>query len=112
MAHRVVLIDDIDGSSEAAETLTFSYRGTQYELDLSQEHLEELDQALSRFLEVARTVQAAPQPRRRRGAQRRTAAVSTQEVRRWAREQGLEISDRGRIPAEIMERYEREAKAS
>jgi hypothetical protein len=108
MAHRVVVIDDIDGS-EAAETLTLTYRGTQYELDLSEEHIDELDKALARYLEVARQVQAAPQPRRRRGAQRRRAAVSTQEVRRWAREQGLEVSDRGRIPAEIMERYERES---
>jgi hypothetical protein len=111
MARKTVLTDDIDGS-EAAETLTLTYRGTQYELDLSEEHIDELDKALSRYLEVARQVQAAPQPRRRRGAQRRRAAVSTQEVRRWAREQGLEVSDRGRIPAEIMERYEREAKAS
>jgi hypothetical protein len=108
MAQRIVLIDDIDATSEAAETLTFTYRGTQYEVDLSQEHINELEKALAPVIEVARKVQTAPQPRRRRGAERRTPAASTQEIRQWAKAQGIEISDRGRIPAEIAERYERE----
>jgi hypothetical protein len=112
MAQKVVLIDDIDDidGSEAAETLTFSYRGTQYEVDLSQEHIDELEKALVPIIKVARQVQTTPPPRRRRAAAegRRTPPVSTQEIRKWAREQGLEISDRGRIPAEIAERYERE----
>jgi hypothetical protein len=112
VAQQVVtqLLDDIDGS-EAQETVTFAYRGHQYEIDLNAEHATELDEALSPYIEHARRL-ATPAPQRRG---RRTArgngheARDTRAIREWARQQGIQVSARGRIPAEIQERYNREA---
>jgi hypothetical protein len=114
MAQKIVLTDDID-ESEAEETITFGYRGTQYEIDLNQKHAAELAEALALYIEHARPGQlpAAPQTSRR---QRRDAAdrptTNTQAIRQWARDQGLTVSDRGRIHGEIVERYHREVDAA
>jgi hypothetical protein len=112
MARKVVteVTDDIDGS-EAVETVTFGYQGKQYEIDLGRKNLDRLDKALSPFIQKARTVRATDggRQRRRRGAAAATRAADTKAIRQWAREQGLEVSERGRIPTEIVERYEREA---
>jgi hypothetical protein len=112
MARKVVteLTDDIDGS-DAVETVTFGYRGRQYEIDLNQKNLDRLQRALAPFIQKARTVRATDggRQRRRRGAAGAARAADTKAIREWAREQGLPVSERGRIPAEIVERYEREA---
>jgi hypothetical protein len=66
--------------------------------------------ALGPFIEHGRGARAADgRQHRRRGAANTTQAPDTKAIRQWAREQGLEVSERGRIPAEIVERYEREA---
>jgi Lsr2 len=112
MAQRVVTerTDDIDGS-EAVDTVTFGYRGKRYEIDLGQKNLDRLEKALAPFIEHGRTVRATDgRQRRRGGGARGTARASdTKAIREWARRQGLQVSERGRIPAEIVERYEREA---
>jgi len=111
MARKVVteLTDDIDGSG-AVETVTFGYQGRQYEIDLSQKNADRLQRALTPFISKARTVRGADgRQRRRRGAAGTTRAVDTKASREWARQQGLQVSERGRIPAEIVQRYEREA---
>jgi hypothetical protein len=111
MARKVVteLTDDIDGS-EAVETVTFGYQGRQYEIDLNQKNADRLAKTLGPFIEHGRSVRAAGgRQHRRRGAANTTQAPDPKAIRQWAREQGLEVSERGRIPAEIVERYEREA---
>ena len=114
MAQRVVTerLDDMDGST-AEETVTFGYRRQQYEIDLNAQHAAELDEALAPYLEYARKgISPRPVLRHGRRVQReRRTHRDTRAIRAWAREQGIAISDRGRIPAEIMERYERESKA-
>jgi len=66
--------------------------------------------ALAPFIEHGRTVRAGDsRQRRRRGAASTSRAADTKAIREWARQQGLQVSERGRIPAEIVERYEREA---
>jgi hypothetical protein len=102
MAQRVevTLEDDIDGS-RADETVRFAYAKTQYEIDLSSEHAQALRGALGSYIEHARKASAAP--RQARGPQKRT---DTSAVREWARAQGKEINDRGRIPASVMKEYE------
>lgn len=110
MARKVVteLTDDFDGS-EAVETVTFGYQGKQYEIDLNQKNFDRLEKALAPFIQKARTVRAAGgRQRRQRGATGTVHTADTKAIRQWAREQGLEVSDRGRIPAEIVERYGRE----
>jgi len=110
MAQKVVveIEDDLDGS-EAAETVTFALDGVTYEIDLSEENAAELRDALAQFIEYGRRV----------GGRRRTSAPKTtrveepagnsrernQAIRAWAREQGYELSERGRIPADVVNAY-------
>jgi hypothetical protein len=103
MAHRaeVILEDDIDGGP-ADETVRFAYDGRQYEIDLSSQNADVLRSSLGKYIEHARKAHAAPrQPRGSRNHRADTAAV-----RAWAKEQGKEINDRGRIPASVMEEYQ------
>jgi hypothetical protein len=103
MAQRtqVLYVDDIDGS-EAAGTMRFGLGGHDYEIDLSQQHADELRAAISPFLAVARKVPSARRPARAA----RAARHDQSDVRAWARGEGLKISDRGRIPADVLARYE------
>jgi hypothetical protein len=104
MAQRiqVLLIDDLDGG-EAAGTVRFGLDGTEYEIDLSAAHGDELRTALEPYLAHARRTggTARSAARSRRGG----AAVDTAKVREWAKEQGIEVKDRGRVPADIVEQY-------
>jgi nucleoid-associated protein Lsr2 len=102
MAQRVevILEDDIDGSP-ADETVRFALNGTQYEIDLSSENAQALRSSLGRYIEHAR--KAASVPRQTRSPRKRT---DTSAVRAWAKERGMEISERGRIPASVMKEYE------
>ena len=110
MAQRIqtLLIDDLDGG-EAAGTVRFGLDGTEYEIDLSAAHSEELRKALERYLAHARRAGGAAKTaaRGRRGG----AAVDTAKVREWAKGQGIEIKDRGRVPAGVVEQYQAAAGA-
>ena len=105
MAQKVqtLYIDDIDGS-EAAGTVGFGLDGADYEIDLSAEHTDELHTALRTYIDHARKVGGTSRlaPRGRRGG----SAIDTIAVRTWAREQGIDIKDRGRVPADIVARYQ------
>lgn len=104
MAQRIqtLLIDDLDGG-EAAGTVRFGLDGTEYEIDISAAHSDELRRALGQYLAHARRVGATARstPRSRRGV----AAVDTAKVRKWAKGQGIEVKDRGRVPAGVVEQY-------
>ena len=110
MAQRIqtLLIDDLDGS-EAAGTVRFGLDGTEYEIDLSATHSDELRKALERYIAHARRTggTARGAARSRRGS----AAVDTVKVREWAKGQGIEVKDRGRIPADVLEQYKTTAGA-
>ncbi|TVZ02310.1 Lsr2 family protein [Trebonia kvetii] len=104
MAHRIqtLLIDDLDGG-EAAGTVRFGLDGTEYEIDLSAAHSDELRKTLGLYLAHARRAggTAKTAARTRRGG----AAVDTAKVREWAKGQGIEVKDRGRVPADVVEQY-------
>ena len=110
MAQRIqtLLIDDLDGG-EAAGTVRFGLDGAEYEIDLSAEHDDELRKALQRYLAHARRTGGTPRTAAltRRGG----AAVDTAKVRQWAKEHGIEVKDRGRIPASVLEQYQTAAGA-
>ncbi len=110
MAQRihVLLIDDLDGG-EAAGTVRFGLDGTEYEIDLSAVHSDELREALELYLAHARRTggTARSAARTRRGS----AAVDSVKVREWAKGQGIEVKDRGRVPADIVEQYQTAAGA-
>ena len=99
---QTLFVDDIDGS-EAEGTVRFGLDGAGYEIDLSVKHSEELHKALAPYVAHARKVGG---PRRvARGGRRNTSTIDTHKVREWAREQGIEIKERGRVPAGIVEKY-------
>ena len=100
----VELTDDIDGG-KAEQTVRFAFDGHQYEIDLSKKNANALSKALKPYLDSARKVRA---PRARASATRRSAQhqVNLSEVRAWAKSNGYDISDRGRIPAAVMEAFQ------
>ncbi len=115
MAQKVTvsLVDDLDGS-EAGETVEFGLDGAFYEIDLSEENAERLRDALSEFVEHARRSGGRKRAGRLVTAGRapRTASADreqNQAMREWARKQGMNISDRGRIPKEVAEAYNAQA---
>jgi hypothetical protein len=111
MAQRIqtLLIDDLDGG-EAAGTVRFGLDGTEYEIDLSAVHEDELRKALQQYLAHARrtggTAKSVARSTRRGGA-----VVDTAKVREWAKEQGIEVKDRGRVPANVVAQYQTAAGA-
>jgi hypothetical protein len=101
----VELTDDVDGEP-AAETVTFALDGVAFEIDLSTKNADELRRTLEPWTGAARKVTT------RAGRNGRTTVmrpadvgVDNKAVRAWARSNGVELSSRGRIPAEIVERY-------
>lgn len=109
MARRIVhqLVDDIDGTLlevGEGETVHFSVNGVAYEIDLTNAHAEELREALAPYIAAGRRTAASGS---RTSAPRKRAARNSDSsaIRAWAKEQGLEVSERGRISAEVLEAY-------
>lgn len=98
---QIVLIDDIDGGS-ADETVRFALDGTPYEIDLSTTNAARLRNALAEFVGHARRGSSGRGGRRARGA----SSGKSAEIRSWAREQGLAVNERGRIPADLAAKFE------
>ena len=103
MATRVVteLRDDIDGS-RAEQTIRFGLDGTEYEIDLSGRNANRLRNSLSDFIEHGRKVGRS---RSRHQSGRSSDGVDNKAVRAWAKSAGIELSSRGRIPAEVVDKY-------
>ena len=99
----IVLEDDLDGS-EATETVTFGLDGTTYEIDLNDKNAAALRDALAPYLGHGRKVGAAP--RRGRKAAASSGGPSAKEIRDWARANGHEVPDRGRVSAEVRSAYD------
>jgi hypothetical protein len=100
----VILSDDLDGS-EANETIKFALDGAEYEIDLNNDHAGELRQTLERFTAVARKTSGG----RGRPAGRKSSSQGgpdAKTVRQWAAENGINVNTRGRIQAEVVEKYE------
>jgi hypothetical protein len=110
MAQRIqtLLIDDLDGG-EAAGTVRFGLDGTEYEIDLSAAHSDELRKTLERYLAHARRTGSTSKSAAR--GRRGSAAVDTAKVREWAKGQGIEVKNRGRVPADVLEQYQTTAGA-
>ena len=105
----IVLEDDIDGG-EATETVAFGLDGASYEIDLNDENAEALRQALSAYVGHARKTSTARRARKSTAsassASSAAGGASAKEVREWARANGHEVPDRGRIPADVREAFE------
>jgi hypothetical protein len=98
----VIVTDDLDGS-ENAETVSFSFGGVSYEVDLGSKNRAKLEKALAPFIEVGRRVPGAAG---RHGSGRQGGqSIDRAAVRSWAKAAGLKVSERGRISADIMRQY-------
>ncbi|MGH3517296.1 MAG: histone-like nucleoid-structuring protein Lsr2 [Haloechinothrix sp.] len=109
MAQKVLvsLVDDLD-DSEADETVEFGLDGISYQIDLSADNAEELRDALAQYVEHARRSGGRKRAAGRGPGVVRPAAVDreqNQAIRAWARKNGFNVSDRGRIPTEVVEAY-------
>ena len=115
---QVLLVDDIDGGT-AEETVTFALDGVSYEIDLTADHAAELRESFSRWVGHARKTGSGSRggSRQQRGgsssssSSRRSGSGASSSgdataIREWARENGYEVSERGRISAEIRTAYE------
>ncbi|MGX1759465.1 histone-like nucleoid-structuring protein Lsr2 [Streptomyces lydicus] len=105
MAQKVITIftDDLTGeeSTEAA-THTLSLDGVTYEIDLSPDSYDQLLEAVGPFLKAGRKTGKGRKPRKAAVSNEDTAAI-----RAWAKSSGYNVSDRGRVPAEIREAYQK-----
>ena len=108
---QIMLEDDLSGrllEEGAGETVLFALDGTSYEIDLSTENAGAMRQSLSRYTDAARKVSAARRtsvtgsPRKSSGGGRSDLAA----VREWAKENGHEVSERGRVAGSVLEAYD------
>ena len=111
MAQRVnvVLVDDLDGS-DAVETVSFALDGVDYEIDLNEQHASELRNALSLYVGHGRRTGGRRRTSSGGGTKRSSASSSAggpsaAEIRAWARENGYEVPERGRVSADVREAY-------
>lgn len=103
----VILSDDLDGS-EASETIRFSLDNSEYEIDLNEGHANELRQTLERFTNAGRKVSGGRAGRASTSSRKSSSqgGPDAKAVRQWAIENGINVNTRGRIQAEIVEKYE------
>jgi hypothetical protein len=98
----VIVQDDIDGS-EPAQTVHFALDGEAYEIDLSEEHAAALRDALAPWIAAARRTPTTPEPPLPAESQ---GSPDTVDIRRWAKENGIPVRERGRISIDLRNRYE------
>jgi nucleoid-associated protein Lsr2 len=98
----VIVTDDLDGSLDA-KLVTFSLDGQGYEIDLSEKNRARLEKSLQPFMDAGRRSAQRRIAKAARGSGPRTDRAA---VRAWAAGQGLKVSERGRISAEVMSKYD------
>jgi hypothetical protein len=103
----VTVTDDLDGS-KADRTVSFGFDGVTYEIDLSKKNATALEKVLAPYVAAAR--KAAPTRGRRTGTRSNAGAAGRRPdlaaVREWARANGYDVSDRGRVPGAVMQAYD------
>jgi nucleoid-associated protein Lsr2 len=98
----VALEDDLDGGP-ADETVRFGRGGAEYEIDLSKKNAKTLRKQLTPFIDHARKTGRG---QRRRAGPTASSRERSGNIRAWAKKHGIAVSDRGRIPASVVEQYQ------
>lgn len=107
MATKTIRVDDLDGSEGDVSALSFSVDGVQYSIDLNSKNQKKFRDAISPYVAAAsRTGGPARRARGRRAAVVKPGKEVLTDIREWARAEGYEVSDRGRISAAIREAYD------
>jgi hypothetical protein len=102
---RVLIVDDLDGNElpeGKGQTVTFALDGAHFEIDLSKDNADKLRADFKRYVDAARKVSrgrgSVPSPRKSR--------EDSSAIREWAKKNGHDVSERGRIPSAVIEAYE------
>ncbi len=98
---QVLLIDDIDGK-DADETVRFGLDGIEYEIDLTTKNAQALRDALADYVAAGRRSGG-----RRKSGARPQSASEVAKVREWAKANGVKVSQRGRISADVYDAYKK-----
>lgn len=101
---KTIRIDDIDGSTEDVSTVRFSLGKDSWEIDLSRNNRERLDDVLTEYIAHARRVRRAP--KRATNGRSNDGATRRKVIRQWATDQGHDVSPSGKIPDDIVAAYE------
>lgn len=106
MAQRIqtMLIDDLDGG-EADETVTFAVDGVTYEIDLNQKNSAKFHKFIEPYTKAAR--RTGGRAARSKAKSKAADSSDTALIRAWAKDNGFDVNDRGRVPANIREAYEK-----
>jgi hypothetical protein len=108
MAQKItVALEDDLGGGPADETVRFSVGGTSYEIDLNKKNAAAFRKKLAPFVEHARKAERGPRRPRTQSSRQRSG-----DIRAWANDQGIAVSDRGRISASVVEQYEAATRGS
>ena len=102
----VALEDDLDGGP-AQETVRFGLGGAEYEIDLNKKNARAFRRQLAPFIEHARKAGRGP---RRQAVRTASGRERSSAIRAWAKEQGIGVSDRGRIPGSVIKQYQAAAR--
>ncbi|MFF2775326.1 Lsr2 family protein [Streptomyces sp. NPDC058052] len=102
---QVLLVDDLDGV-EADETVTFALDGKTYEIDLTTANAEKLRGLLEPYTANGRRTGGRTTTGRGKGRPAASGSQDTAKIRAWAKENGMEVNDRGRVPAHVKAAYE------
>jgi hypothetical protein len=106
MAQKIqtLFIDDLDGSP-AEGTVRFALDGAHYEIDLNAVHAKDLRTALARYTEAARKIIGGTRRPARNTGKTAADGLSTTEIRDWAKANGFDIKERGRVPADVIAKF-------
>ena len=110
MAQKTLLVDDLNGD-EAVETVIFGIDGDHFEIDLNAENAKDLRDAVAPWVEAGRKLPksaVAGVPTRKSNTVSAKSGVDNKAVRLWAAENDIQLAERGRIPADIVERFKAE----
>jgi hypothetical protein len=107
MAQKIqtLFIDDLDGG-KAEGTVRFGLDGTEYEIDLSAAHAKALRKTAQKYIAAGRKITRARRPGRSNSRRAANDAPNPTDVREWAKSQGMEVKDRGRVPGDLVVKFQ------
>lgn len=100
----IQLVSDMSGG-EADETVTFALDGTTYELDLTSKESDKFKGLFQDYIAVARKVSGG-RGKKGSGSSGKSGRSDLADVRAWAKEQGMDVSERGRVRQEVLDAYD------
>jgi hypothetical protein len=101
---QTLFVDDLDGSV-AEGTVRFGLDGAEYEIDLNAGYAQQLREVLAAYVRAGRRVGGGSRRPARSGRRGSASGLNTTEVREWAKAQGMEVKDRGRVPVELVVKF-------